>query len=183
MPRNTNSRRVMEVLDIREEGVALRYLEINGAWEDHIRYAITAEEWQARARRARPRTWSARSRYSLAMRKACAFALRSVVRRFHIFIFQWRLVSAACAGLRLSGVVMVRRHPGPAWLVHLIWFITGTDLRCNGVEFAVDAMPLVVSVGSCIHLRRRNRLLTAMALAHEVPPLSGRNVRCGATRV
>ena len=48
VPRNTNSRRVMEVLDIREEGVALRYLEINGAWEDHIRYAITAEEWQAR---------------------------------------------------------------------------------------------------------------------------------------
>jgi ribosomal-protein-alanine N-acetyltransferase len=48
VPRNTNSRRVMEVLDIREEGVALRYLEINGAWEDHIRYAITAEEWEAR---------------------------------------------------------------------------------------------------------------------------------------
>ena len=47
MPRNTNSRRVMEVLGIREEGVALRYLEINGAWEDHMRYAITAEEWQA----------------------------------------------------------------------------------------------------------------------------------------
>ena len=48
VPRNINSRRVMEVLDIREEGVALRYLEINGVWEDHIRYAITAEEWQAR---------------------------------------------------------------------------------------------------------------------------------------
>ena len=48
VPRNTNSRRVMEVLDIREEGVALRYLEINGTWEDHIRYAITAEEWEER---------------------------------------------------------------------------------------------------------------------------------------
>jgi ribosomal-protein-alanine N-acetyltransferase len=48
VPRNTNSRRVMEVLDIRDEGVALRYLEINGTWEDHIRYAITAEEWQER---------------------------------------------------------------------------------------------------------------------------------------
>ena len=48
VPRNINSRRVMEVLDIREEGVAQRYLEINGAWEDHIRYAITVEEWQAR---------------------------------------------------------------------------------------------------------------------------------------
>ena len=38
----------MEVLGIREEGIAERYLEINGTWEDHMRYAITAEEWQAR---------------------------------------------------------------------------------------------------------------------------------------
>jgi ribosomal-protein-alanine N-acetyltransferase len=38
----------MDVLGIRDEGVALRFLEINGAWEDHIRYAITAEEWDAR---------------------------------------------------------------------------------------------------------------------------------------
>ena len=30
---------------IREEGTAVRYLEINGVWEDHVRYAITAEEW------------------------------------------------------------------------------------------------------------------------------------------
>jgi [ribosomal protein S5]-alanine N-acetyltransferase len=48
VPRNTNSRRVMDVLAIRDEGVALRYLEINGTWEDHTRYAITAEEWHAR---------------------------------------------------------------------------------------------------------------------------------------
>ena len=45
IPRNTPSRRVVEKLEIREEGVALRYLEINGVWEDHVRYAITAEEW------------------------------------------------------------------------------------------------------------------------------------------
>ena len=32
----------------RDEGVALRYLEIDGNWEDHIRYAITAEDWQER---------------------------------------------------------------------------------------------------------------------------------------
>lgn len=49
VPRNTNSRRVVEVLGIREEGVALRFLEINGVWEDHVRYAMTAEEWLARA--------------------------------------------------------------------------------------------------------------------------------------
>jgi hypothetical protein len=34
---------------IRSEGVAERYLEIDGAWEDHARYAITAEEWGDRA--------------------------------------------------------------------------------------------------------------------------------------
>jgi ribosomal-protein-alanine N-acetyltransferase len=49
VPRNRNSRRVMEVLALREEGVALRFLEINGTWEDHVRYAITAEEWHERA--------------------------------------------------------------------------------------------------------------------------------------
>jgi len=48
VPRNANSRRVMEVLAIREEGVAERYLEINGVWEDHVRYGITLEEWWAR---------------------------------------------------------------------------------------------------------------------------------------
>ena len=31
----------------RDEGTAERYLEINGVWEDHVRYAITAEEWDA----------------------------------------------------------------------------------------------------------------------------------------
>jgi ribosomal-protein-alanine N-acetyltransferase len=48
IPRNRNSRRVMEKLDLREEGVAERYLEINGVWEDHVRYAITSEDWEAR---------------------------------------------------------------------------------------------------------------------------------------
>ncbi len=48
VPRNANSRRVMEELAIREEGVAQRYLEINGMWEDHVRYGITVEEWAVR---------------------------------------------------------------------------------------------------------------------------------------
>jgi [ribosomal protein S5]-alanine N-acetyltransferase len=48
IPRNHNSRRVVEKLRYREEGTALRYLEINGVWEDHVRYAITAEEWVER---------------------------------------------------------------------------------------------------------------------------------------
>ncbi len=48
IPRNAASRRVVEKLQIRDEGVALRYLEINGVWEDHVRYGITVEEWQER---------------------------------------------------------------------------------------------------------------------------------------
>jgi ribosomal-protein-alanine N-acetyltransferase len=49
VPRNSNSRRVVEKLGIRSEGVAERFLEINGVWEDHLRFAITTEEWSARA--------------------------------------------------------------------------------------------------------------------------------------
>ncbi|MER3452741.1 MAG: RimJ/RimL family protein N-acetyltransferase [Acidimicrobiia bacterium] len=48
IPRNTASRRVVEKLGLRFEGIAERYLQINGVWEDHCRYAITAEEWQRR---------------------------------------------------------------------------------------------------------------------------------------
>jgi len=48
VPRNTASRRVVEKLKIRDEGTAERYLEINGIWEDHVRYGITAEEWETR---------------------------------------------------------------------------------------------------------------------------------------
>lgn len=48
IPRNTASRRVVGKLDLRDEGVAVRYLEINGVWEDHVRYAMTSEEWEAR---------------------------------------------------------------------------------------------------------------------------------------
>jgi ribosomal-protein-alanine N-acetyltransferase len=48
IPRNHNSRRVVDKLAYRDEGVALRYLEINGVWEDHVRYAITIEEWEER---------------------------------------------------------------------------------------------------------------------------------------
>jgi ribosomal-protein-alanine N-acetyltransferase len=43
-PENTASRRVVEKLGFREEGVRVRQLHINGAWRDHICYAVTAEE-------------------------------------------------------------------------------------------------------------------------------------------
>ena len=48
IPRNTASRRVVEKLKLREEGIAERSLEINGTWEDHVRYALTREEWDER---------------------------------------------------------------------------------------------------------------------------------------
>jgi ribosomal-protein-alanine N-acetyltransferase len=48
IPRNRASRRVVEKLGIREEGIAQRFLEIDGVWEDHMRYAITSEEWAQR---------------------------------------------------------------------------------------------------------------------------------------
>ena len=38
----------MEKLSLRNEGIAERYLEIDGVWEDHVRYALTSEEWEAR---------------------------------------------------------------------------------------------------------------------------------------
>jgi ribosomal-protein-alanine N-acetyltransferase len=55
IPRNQSSRRVVEKLGMRSEGVALGFLEINGAWEDHVRYAMTAEEWALRQHELAPR--------------------------------------------------------------------------------------------------------------------------------
>jgi ribosomal-protein-alanine N-acetyltransferase len=60
IPRNEASRRVVEKLGLRNEGVALGYLEINGEWEDHVRYAMTAEEWARRGAELRT-SWLKRS--------------------------------------------------------------------------------------------------------------------------
>jgi ribosomal-protein-alanine N-acetyltransferase len=56
IPRNRASRRVAEKLGLRDEGTALRYLQIYGRWEDHVRYAITTEDWAER-RDAYRREW------------------------------------------------------------------------------------------------------------------------------
>lgn len=48
VPRNAASRRVATKLGLREEGTSVRYLQIDGVYEDHVRYAITVEEWRAR---------------------------------------------------------------------------------------------------------------------------------------
>lgn len=43
-PENVPSRRVVEKLGFREEGVRPRYLHIDGAWRDHLVYVLTTEE-------------------------------------------------------------------------------------------------------------------------------------------
>lgn len=48
LPRNVRSRRVAAKLELREEGLSARLLQIQGIWEDHVRYAITREEWAQR---------------------------------------------------------------------------------------------------------------------------------------
>ncbi len=51
IPRNVRSLRVAEKVGFRREGRALNYLKINGTWEDHEIYALTAEDWEAMRRR------------------------------------------------------------------------------------------------------------------------------------
>ncbi len=48
VPRNVASRKVAEKLGLRSEGTAERFLQINGVYEDHARYAITSEEWEVK---------------------------------------------------------------------------------------------------------------------------------------
>jgi ribosomal-protein-alanine N-acetyltransferase len=43
-PENLASRRVVEKLGFREEGLRRKHLHIDGAWRDHICYAITVED-------------------------------------------------------------------------------------------------------------------------------------------
>ena len=43
-PENQASRRVVEKLGFRDEGLRRRQLHIDGAWRDHLCYAITSEE-------------------------------------------------------------------------------------------------------------------------------------------
>jgi [ribosomal protein S5]-alanine N-acetyltransferase len=48
IPRNHASLRVVEKLELRSEGIARKYLEIDGRWEDHAKFAMTSEEWRQR---------------------------------------------------------------------------------------------------------------------------------------
>ena len=44
IPTNAPSLRVAEKIGMRREGLALRYLEIDGRWQDHVMFARTAED-------------------------------------------------------------------------------------------------------------------------------------------
>jgi ribosomal-protein-alanine N-acetyltransferase len=46
-PENMPSRRVVEKLGFREEALHRRYLHIDGAWRDHVGYALTVEDLAA----------------------------------------------------------------------------------------------------------------------------------------
>ena len=43
-PENLPSQRLVERLGFRQEGLLRRYLDIDGAWRDHLAYALLAED-------------------------------------------------------------------------------------------------------------------------------------------
>jgi [ribosomal protein S5]-alanine N-acetyltransferase len=47
-PANARSIGVLKRAGFLEEGLARRYLKINGAWQDHLVFAILAEDWMTR---------------------------------------------------------------------------------------------------------------------------------------
>jgi [ribosomal protein S5]-alanine N-acetyltransferase len=52
-PENAASLRVLEKLGFREEGLFRRYLDVDGAWRDHLCYALTVEDLPAGSMAAR----------------------------------------------------------------------------------------------------------------------------------
>lgn len=47
IPDNARSQRLLEKVGFRREGYLNGYLKINGAWRDHLLYALVAEDWQS----------------------------------------------------------------------------------------------------------------------------------------
>lgn len=47
IPDNARSQRLLEKVGFRREGYLNGYLKINGAWRDHLLYALIAEDWQS----------------------------------------------------------------------------------------------------------------------------------------
>ena len=53
VPENEPSRSLLSKAGFREEGLAKRYLLINGVWSDHVQYALLEDEYRANAAAAR----------------------------------------------------------------------------------------------------------------------------------
>lgn len=51
MPHNERSIRAVKAVGFRYEGLARGLVEIRGVWRDHLRWAITKEEWRAATQR------------------------------------------------------------------------------------------------------------------------------------
>jgi ribosomal-protein-alanine N-acetyltransferase len=47
VPENEPSRNLLGKAGFRQEGLAKRYLLINGVWSDHVQYALLEDEYQA----------------------------------------------------------------------------------------------------------------------------------------
>jgi ribosomal-protein-alanine N-acetyltransferase len=47
LPSNDASRRLLSKVGFRQEGVARRYLQINGEWQDHLLFALLSEDVQS----------------------------------------------------------------------------------------------------------------------------------------
>ena len=172
VPRNSNSRRVMEVLALprggRRPALPRDQRHVGGprALRDHRRGVERAPR-RARGRlavRPRPERRSGCRRrrggwLGLRLAHACCAASTS-------FIFQWREPARA----RRSSSPSRHRGGAPAprlaGFVHFVGLVSGTHLRRNGLQLAVDAVPFVVGMCSQVHLRWRGHVLAAMALAH-----------------
>jgi ribosomal-protein-alanine N-acetyltransferase len=49
VPENEPSRKLLARVGFREEGLAKRYLLINGEWSDHVLFALLADEFRLAA--------------------------------------------------------------------------------------------------------------------------------------
>ena len=104
-----------EKLGLRNEGVAVRYLEINGVWEDHVRYAITAEEWARPAGRPICGTGSCPTASRPGVRTGSSHGSRTDRRRMPKERFDVALVSVVSARSRRrpGAAAAPRRSAGP----------------------------------------------------------------------